>query len=127
MTVIYFKRHKMELHLDDCALDDRELPDCVHLLPWSRKLLNRHAAVKWQSFREELDAHVFPCLGELEGCRQLMKEITSRKNFVPQATWLACRESDFAPHLEPCGTIQGLRASGTRRGDTEPGRSCRMP
>lgn len=113
MAVAYFKRHRMELRLDRLRLtDEPRLADGFRLFPWSPKLLNRHADVKWQSFREELDAHVFPCLGELEGCRQLMREITSRKTFVPQATWLACRETDFADGLQPCGTIQGLLSSG---------------
>lgn len=112
MSVIYFKRHKMELQLDECAWEsDSELPEGIQFVPWSPRLLNRHAEVKWQSFRHELDSHVFPCLGEINGCRQLMKEIASRKNFVPQATWLACR-SVFTTELQPCGTIQGLRVSG---------------
>lgn len=80
----------------------------IKLLPWSPKLINRHAEVKCASFRQEIDAHVFPCLADVDGCRQLMREITGRKNFVPEATWLACRDSDFSTGLQPCGTIQGL-------------------
>ncbi|MFN3190735.1 MAG: GNAT family N-acetyltransferase [Aureliella sp.] len=112
MTVAYYKRYKMELRLADLAVSEE--PSCadgIRLLPWTPRLLNRHAEVKWESFREEIDAHVFPCLGELDGCRQLMKEITNRKNFAPQATWLACRNSEFSSGLQPCGTIQGLLTS----------------
>ena len=112
MSVVYFKRSKMELQLD--RLEIAGLPECaegVRMLPWSKRLLNRHSEVKWQSFREEIDAHVFPCLGDLEGCRQLMREISNRKDFAPQATWLACRVSDFSSSPQPCGTIQGLLAT----------------
>lgn len=112
MSVTFFKRHTMELRVDRLTLEDEpQLSDGFRLLPWTPKLLNRHADVKWQSFREELDAHVFPCLGDLDGCRQLMREISGRKNFVPQATWLACRESDFTAGMQPCGTVQGLMSS----------------
>ena len=113
MAVTYFKRYKMELRLDrapEPPATAQRLAAGVQLLPWSPKLLNRHAEVKCASFREEIDAHVFPCLADTEGCRQLMREITSRKNFVPQATWLACRDSDFTTGLQPCGTIQGLQS-----------------
>ncbi|MFK7735099.1 MAG: GNAT family N-acetyltransferase [Pirellulaceae bacterium] len=113
MSVVYFKRSKMELQLDRLKL--AELPECaegIRLLPWSKRLLNRHAEVKWQSFREEIDAHVFPCLADLEGCRALMLEITNRKDFAAQATWLACRDSEFTSTPQPCGTIQGLLAAG---------------
>lgn len=109
MAVTYFKRFKMELRLDRAPEPPpSRLDSDIRLLPWSPRLLNRHSEVKWASFREEIDAHVFPCLADLDGCRQLMREIASRKNFVPQATWLACRASEFADGLQPCGTVQGL-------------------
>lgn len=114
MAVTYFKRYRMELRLDDRPAlpdDSGEIGEGFRLLPWSPKLLTRHAEVKWASFRDEIDAHVFPCLGDLDGCRQLMREISSRKNFVPQATWLACRESSFGNDMQLCGTIQGLLSS----------------
>ena len=112
MSVTYFKRYRMELRLDRIPLDSEpRLAEGFKLLPWSPKLLNSHAEVKWQSFKDELDAHVFPCLGDLDGCRQLMREITGRKNFVAQATWLACRDSNVASGLPSCGTVQGLLSS----------------
>lgn len=113
MAVTYFKRFRMELRLDRVTLpsNSRQLAEGIRLLPWTPKLLNQHAEVKWASFREEIDAHVFPCLGELDGCRQLMREISGRKNFVPEATWLACRESEFVDGLQACGTVQGLKTA----------------
>lgn len=114
MTVTYFKRYRMELRLDRLQVPGTGFQPGeprIRLLPWAPNLLNRHAEVKWCSFRDEIDAHVFPCLGDLEGCRQLMREITGRRNFVPEATWLACRETEFSNGIQACGTVQGLRSS----------------
>lgn len=122
MAVAYFKRYRMEINLVSRArpslgakfLQPGKLPTGFRLLPWSEDLLAFHADVKWSSFREELDAHVFPCLGEREGCLNLMREIARRSDFVPESTWLIVRDSLDGPPL-PCGTIQGLRG-GTREG-----------
>lgn len=109
MGLTYFKRYKMEIRLASLELDERPLAEGIELLPWAPELLNEHATVKWESFRSEIDAHVFPCLGEREGCIRLMREIASRPNFVPEATWLACHHS--ATTWQPCGTVQGLMIS----------------
>jgi [ribosomal protein S18]-alanine N-acetyltransferase len=115
MALTYFKRYRMEVRLDRLPADiDRlSLPEGFELLPWSPTLLQRHAQVKFASFREELDSQVFPCLGELEGCRQLMRDITKRNDFVAEATWLAVRKEPLSEQLSPCGTIQGLRSAPT--------------
>ncbi len=113
MTVTYFKRYRMELRLDSIPSEmvaSCRLPEGFELVAWDASLLPLHAEVKWHSFCHEIDAHVFPCLAELNGCKQLMREIADRENFVPQATWLAVRRNPFEG-LQPCGTIQGLRAS----------------
>lgn len=90
-------------------------PVGYRLLSWAPRLSQYHAQVKFLSFRDEIDSHVFPCLGDLDGCLALMREISGRKDFVPQATWLMVndRQSGGSPH--PVGTIQGLR-SGAREG-----------
>ena len=124
MSVTYFKRYKMELKLssirdvlnqqldlagDSIGFSVPNHPDgSFFMLPWSPQLLGQHSQVKWESFREELDSHVFPCLGDLDGCKQLMREISSRKNFVAEATWLACRNNEFSDGFASCGTVQGL-------------------
>jgi ribosomal protein S18 acetylase RimI-like enzyme len=82
-------------------------PPGYRLLPWSRELLEAHAEAKFHSFRTEIDAHVFPCLGELSGCLRLMNEIAHKDGFLPGATWLVAYESRGA--YEYCGTIQGIR------------------
>jgi GNAT superfamily N-acetyltransferase len=100
--VTYFKRYRMELAL-------RELPPIPALppeydwLPWRGRHSDAHAEVMFHSFRDEIDAAVFPSFTRLAGCRDLMWAICSRAVFVPEATWLAVGPDG------PCGTVQGLR------------------
>ena len=75
---------------------------------WDEDLLEHHAETKFQSFRFEIDANVFPCLGNKDGCRRLMGEISNRGNFLPQSTILLYHR-DHESHLEYCGTIQAIR------------------
>ena len=70
-------------------------------------LLDAHAEAKYLSFRLEIDANVFPCLGDLSGCTRLMSEISQKPGFLPLATWLAARRSP-AGETEYVGTIQGI-------------------
>lgn len=104
MGLTYFKRYRMEYDLEG-VLPPCTLPAAYQLTPWHADLLEVHAEVKYQSFRFELDVNVFRCLGEREGCRRLMRDISRRSNFLPEATWLL--EYSGEP-CEPCGTIQGL-------------------
>jgi ribosomal protein S18 acetylase RimI-like enzyme len=108
MGLTYFKRYRMELDLTQPLFKQPELPSGYELEPWNENLIEAHAEAKYQSFCFELDANVFPCLGEKDGCRRLMREIASRDGFVPQATWLLIREDRKGNH-ESCGTVQGVR------------------
>ena len=112
MGLTYFKRFRMEYRLDDAVYDPGPLPAGYELLPFSGELIRDHAIAKYQSFREELDANVFPCLGRRDGCLRLMREIVSRSGFVPAATWL-CRYLDPESGSRiPVGTVQGLSIDG---------------
>jgi GNAT superfamily N-acetyltransferase len=111
MSLIYFKRYRMELRLDRVPLDNIAVPEGFAMLPWSPSLVNHHAAVKFASFSQEMDTHIFPCLGEKDGCKHLMREIVNRANFVPESTWLAVRPGEFNSEFQACGTVQGLLAS----------------
>ncbi|MCA9175756.1 MAG: GNAT family N-acetyltransferase [Planctomycetales bacterium] len=84
----------------------KPLPERYQLTPWHPDLVDIHAEVKFQSFRFELDANVFPCLGDRDGCRRLMREISRRESFLPGATWLL--EYGGAAGVETCGTVQGV-------------------
>jgi [ribosomal protein S18]-alanine N-acetyltransferase len=108
MPLTYFKRYRMAYDLHRELPDGGSLPDNYELRPWQPSLLDDHADAKYRSFCFELDANVFPCLGEREGCRRLMSEISGRANFLPSATWLlVCTEGFDGP--EACGTIQGIQ------------------
>lgn len=122
MPVTYFHRYRMQYDLREGLFARHEIPAGYSFLPWDEQLLDDHAEVKFDSFRNELDASVFPCLGDDDGCRRLMREISCRQGFVPQATWLiqhtdkenAAGSGHWQtkqPHrYENCGTVQGIRS-----------------
>ena len=109
MTVTYFKRYRMQFDLREGCLEDQPLAEGYALVPWGTNVLEAHANAKFRSFREELDANVFPCLGDAEGCLRLMKEISCRQGFIPKATWLLTYQNPDTGLVENCGTVQGIR------------------
>jgi ribosomal protein S18 acetylase RimI-like enzyme len=104
----------MELDLRRWARPSVAVRAGYRFLPWSPELVEAHGEVKYLSFRDELDAIVFPCLGEFESCQRLMQEICERDGFVPEATWLALYALPGVRRAEPCGTIQAIRTQRTR-------------
>lgn len=112
LGLTYFKRFRMEIDLAR-AIPSPTLPPGYRLLAWQPDLLEAHAEAKYLSFRNGIDSNVFPCLGEADGCLRLMREISQKDGFLPQATWLvATAAGDQPPEsgiLEYCGTIQGIR------------------
>ena len=76
MSVTYFKRYRMQIRLHAGLFQPRRLPLGYRLVPWSPDLLYLHANTKYRSFCAEIDANVFPCLGEVDGCHRLMAEIS---------------------------------------------------
>jgi hypothetical protein len=111
MGLTYFKRFRMEIDVATAKLPSFAPPPGYLLIPWKESLLEAHAEAKYQSFCLELDANVFPCLGELDGCRKLMREIASRDGFVSEATWLLGYRPEHHAAVEYCGTVQGVRDS----------------
>lgn len=107
MGITYFKRFRMELDLDRVDLSAPAVEPPYRLIGWSERAIRDHARAKYASFREEMDATIFPCLARLDGCLRLMKDLAARDNFVPEATWLITHQPDRKP-AEPIGTIQGL-------------------
>ena len=112
MALTYFKRYRMEFDLLHTPIDMPQFAAGYRGLPWREALLEAHAEAKYNSFRFELDANVFPCLGDREGCRRLMNDIVCRGGFVPEATWLLAHQPAGAGRPHFCGTIQGLTDSG---------------
>lgn len=98
----YFKRYRMELDLRRSLPPTSALPTDFRWLPWDDTLADAHADAKYQSFRDHLDATVFPSLGRPDGCRELMRAIRYRAGFCPQATWLVAGPDGGA------GTVQGV-------------------
>ncbi len=109
MSVSYFKRYRMEFDLRGCRSLPVYIPQGYRLLAWQPDLLLSHAEAKYISFRDEIDADVFECLAELDGCQRLMNEISLKDGFLPEATWLAIYTG--GGEVEVCGTIQGIRAT----------------
>lgn len=107
MAVTYFKRYRMEYDLAR-MFREPEMPSGYLLLDWHESLMAAHAETKYHCFRMEIDANVFPCLGDREGCRRLMGEISRRAGFVESATWLIQWCGGGLEEREYCGTIQGI-------------------
>jgi RimJ/RimL family protein N-acetyltransferase len=110
MDSTYFKRYRMEVDLSVPRFAPA-LPADYRLVPWNEAVLDIHARTKFRSFRDEIDSVVFPCLGNLEGCRRLMREIRNKSGFLPNATWLIAHGAT-PESLQWCGTIQGVAERG---------------
>lgn len=108
MGITYFKRFRMEYDLRQPLFEAGELPTGYLLLSWADNLLDAHSDTKYRSFRCEIDANVFPCLGDQDGCHRLMREIANRHGFLPGATWLLGCQLPGQRRFEYCGTIQGI-------------------
>ena len=111
MSLTYFKRFLMELPLGREPLPSAQLPAGYSWGEWAPGRCLAHARVKYESFVDDIDSEVFPCLGNRTACRNLMYEIVQHPGFRPAATWLVEFEgNDFAGPV-PCGTIQGISVS----------------
>jgi ribosomal protein S18 acetylase RimI-like enzyme len=112
MDLMYFKRYRMEISLAARDLAPPRAPAGYYFEPWNAAMLDAFSEAKYRSFSSEIDANVFPCLGDRDGCRRLMREIVRKPGFLPETTWLlTCRRGSRRP--EYCGTVQGIRdASG---------------
>jgi ribosomal protein S18 acetylase RimI-like enzyme len=108
MPTTYFKRLRMEINVGRVSLPEPELPDDYQWRAWHPVLTEAHARVKWESFRSEIDAVLFPAFVDVAACRRLMRDICLRRGFASQATWLICRRADGFGGPHPVATIQGV-------------------
>jgi len=109
MKLTYFKRYRMEIDLPGRDFSASTPPEGYRFTPWKESLLDAFSLAKYFCFRDEIDANVFPCLGELAGCRRLMTEISEKPGFLSEATWLVEYVANGSTQSEYCGTIQGIR------------------
>jgi len=107
MVLTYFKRYRMEIDLNERDFSRTPVPEGYRLIPWSESICELHAEAKYLSFCGEIDTHVFPCLGQLRGCRQLMRQIAHKPGFLSETTWLMVTD-EGDEKFELCGTIQGI-------------------
>ena len=103
MSLTYFKHYQMELDLQFFDIPSPELSG-LSFRAMVRGRPREHADIKYQSFCNEIDANVFSCFRELEGC-QLVREITSRSN-LPDATWLLVYDCPQVKHQPPWGPFR---------------------
>ncbi len=122
MSTNYYKRFRMERELFE-PMPAPVLPSGYRWVAWSEAMLDLHAAVKFECFRGELDASIFPCLGDRDGCHRLMREIRRKPGFLPAATWLvADMEGRFVATIQgvvdsgPIGSIQNVGVVPGNRG-----------
>lgn len=114
MSLAYYKRFRMVFDLQKARVTPPVLPEGYVWTPWERGQEDRHALVKFHSFRDEIDSEVFECLGDYHGCYQLMKDIALQPGFLPETTWLITVPGRAgSPGYEDCGTIQGVAVSAT--------------
>jgi len=106
LSITYYKRLRMEIDLDGSNLAP-PLPGRYFWAPWDEGLLADHAEIKYRSFADAVDATVFPCLADRQGCLRLMREIRRKPGFLPGATWLITGKSGFI------GTVQGVMDHGS--------------
>ena len=91
----------------NCRIDE-QLPSGYELIPWHESLIEAHAQAKFESFHCEIDSTVFPCLGDYGGCRRLIDEISNKKGFLPESTWLLIHRAAYESVVDYCGTVQGI-------------------
>ena len=120
--VAYFKRYRMEMDLVGPLPAVPTLPAEHAWVPWEERLLDTHAEVKFQCFKDELDGIVFPNLSNRAGCLRLMREICTRPGFRPQSTWLIAHGDTYVATVQGVadrfgnGAIQNLGVIPSHRG-----------
>jgi hypothetical protein len=107
----YFKRYRMEIDLVGRDWSPPGVPPGYRFVPWDESLLDAHAEAQYLSFRDEIDANVFHCFGELAGCRRLIREISRKQGFLPEATWLVVYDGTNSREHALCGTVQAVRGA----------------
>ncbi|MDO5565097.1 MAG: N-acetyltransferase [Planctomycetia bacterium] len=103
----YVKRYQMVFDFRRTVLVQRELPSGFFWVPWKASLVDTHARVHFNGFRDEIDTLIFPSFTRFDAGQRLLRQITSHPDFVPGATLLIARQTN--EKTEYCATIQGMK------------------
>jgi len=90
--VKYHKRYMMECALPVEPMWEIQLPPGYVWVPWSDAVVERHAAVLYQSFRDSPDATILPSLATATGCLVLVRTLARWRGFCPAANWLIAHQ-----------------------------------
>ena len=107
-------------------------------VPWQDSLLEQHAEVKYLSFVGEVDAYVFPCLGDRSGCRRLMCNPAKARFFArcdlvgclfSRLRWHGARGHGPGPNRcnPKCGRASPIPGVGSGLGSGSPGTGRILP
>lgn len=83
----YVKRYRLECWLNE-PIEPVTLPEGYRFIAWQPELWVNHAEVKVAAFANTIDARIFPNLGQIQGCMNLMQEIAEHPAFFPEATMI---------------------------------------
>lgn len=92
MGIRYVKRFQMIFDFHRVSPPAPDLPEGFHWVPWKEELLETHARVKHEGFRDSMDAVIFPTFACYESCLRLMESIAGGETFEPKATWLIAHD-----------------------------------
>ena len=103
----YVKRYQMMFDFRRTKLIERELPPGFFWVPWKGSLVDTHARVHYNGFRDEIDTLIFPSFTRFDACQRLFRQVTSHPDFVREATFLIAQQVD--EETQYCATIQGMK------------------
>ena len=109
----YIKRYRMVFDFENRKLVPRPLPKGFYWVPWRPALLETHARLQFEGFRNELDSYIFPTFTRYDLCLRLMRQIAAHPDCLANATWLVATFEQNSHGPVYCATIQGLKPGWT--------------
>lgn len=112
MSIQHVKRLQMVFDFTKTKLADPELPPGFLFVSWNRSLLETHANIKYQGFRNDSDGKIFPTFRSYDRCLSLMQAIADSPSFLPEATLLIAfkyQDGESKGLFEYVANIQGMR------------------
>lgn len=88
INVEYIRRYEMLYQFDPFEIGEKDLPTDFIWFPWDDRLADVYARVQYLGFRGEVDSEVFPTFRRFDSCWRLVRQIMSKPEFMPSASWL---------------------------------------